>query len=101
MDNQIKSIMASIRDEFSVDAIYIFGSHGRGDDSPESDVDVLVVSSEGFRDPFELSYEIRRFLHTKLDRALDVIVSSKEQFNERRDQPWTVEHVAYTEGVAV
>ena len=101
MDDRIKDIMASIRDEFLVEAICIFGSHSRGDDSPESDVDVLVVSSEGFKDPFELSYKIRRFLHTKLDRALDVIVSIKEQFSERRNQPWTVEHVAYTEGVAV
>ena len=97
----MREIMRSIRDEFRVESIYIFGSYGRDEASPESDVDILVVSSEGFKDPFELAYEIRRFLHARLDRALDVIVTSKEQFNQRRKQPWTVEHIAYTEGVAV
>ena len=101
MDDQIKKIVRSIRDEFSVESIYVFGSHGRGDADSESDLDILVVTSESAEDPFELVYAIRRHLHTQIDSALDVIVISKEQFDRRHVQPWTVEHVAYTEGIAI
>ena len=89
MDAQKREIMRSIRDGFLVESIYVFGSCGRGDAGIESNVDIPVISNEGFIDAFELAFEIRRFLHSKLDRALDVIVTSKEQFNKRRDQSWT------------
>ena len=53
------------------------------------------------KDPFDLAYQIRRRLHDQLELALDVVVTSKELFEERIRQPWTVEHVAHTERVAV
>ena len=101
MNDEIRNIIRSIRDEFSVESIYVFGSHGRGDANSESDIDILIVSNENPEDPFELAYAIRRHLHTQLDSALDVIVISKEQFDRRHVQPWTVEHAAYTEGIAI
>lgn len=101
MDDGVMRAIRSVREHFAVDEVIVFGSHGRGDAGPESDVDVLVVCHEPPDDPFEFSYEIRRYLHDQLDLALDVVVSSKDRFEIRRSQPWTIEHVAATEGVLV
>jgi predicted nucleotidyltransferase len=68
---------------------------------PTADIDLLVVFRETVEDPFEAAYQVRKSLHDKLDLALDVIVTSKEMFDRRHTQPWTIEHVASTEGVAV
>jgi len=101
MDERLRSVISSLRTSFPIDAVYVFGSFGRGDETDDSDIDILVVYSVPPQDPFELAYEIRRYLHEYVDHALDVIVSSKEDFDRRILHPWTIEHVAYREGVAV
>ena len=101
MNSDIHEAVHSIKDIFPVDSVYIFGSYARGSQRPGSDLDILVVFSETLEDPFELTYNIRRHLHECLDIALDVIVTSRERFKHRHQQPWTLEHVAYTEGVVI
>ncbi|MEX2219777.1 MAG: nucleotidyltransferase family protein [Phycisphaerales bacterium] len=38
----IRGAMPDLQRDFGVSAVYVFGSVARGDDRPESDVDVLV-----------------------------------------------------------
>lgn len=101
LSTQIRNALESVKKEFPVDSLYLFGSYARGDQRSESDLDLLVVFSTVEKDPFDLAYQIRRRLHDQLELALDVVVTSKELFEERIRQPWTVEHVAHTEGIAV
>ncbi len=101
MNEKLLSVIRSLHASFPIDAVYVFGSFGRGDETDDSDIDILVVYSVKPQDPFEIAFEIRRYLHEHLDHALDVIVSSKEDFDRRLHHPWTIEHVAFNEGVAV
>ena len=101
MNDKIKSAISSLRNFFPIDSVYVFGSYGRSEESRESDIDILVVFCESPQDPFEVAFRIRRYLHEQIDYALDVIVTSKENFDQRLHHPWTIEHIAYTEGVAV
>jgi predicted nucleotidyltransferase len=101
MDDALVNSIRSLRDEFDIDEIYIFGSRARSKSHPESDIDILIVYDYQLDDPFELVFQIRRYLHERIDLALDVIAISKEQFVQRSGQPWAIEHIASTEGVAV
>jgi len=101
INDQIQDALAAVKQHFPVDSLYLFGSYARGNQRPDSDLDLLVVCSTTPEDPFDLAYQIRRHLHEKLDVALDVVVTSKNLFEERIRQPWTVEHIAHTDGVAV
>lgn len=101
MDEQLVRILHSIKDTFPVEAVYVFGSYANGSARPDSDIDLLVVCAESPGDLFEFTYEIRRFLHQRIELAIDVVVTTTEQFKQRQDQRWTVEHVAYSEGIAV
>lgn len=101
MDEQLERTLHSIKDTFPVEAVYVFGSYANGSARPDSDIDLLVVCAESPGDLFEFTYEIRRFLHERNELAIDVVVTTSEQFKQRQDQRWTVEHVAHSKGIAV
>ncbi|MDF1569710.1 MAG: nucleotidyltransferase domain-containing protein [Spirochaetaceae bacterium] len=84
-----------------MEAVYVFGSYANGLARPDSDIDLLFVCADSPGDLFEFTYEIRRFLHEQIEMAIDVVVTTTEQFKQRQHQRWTVEHVAHSEGIAV
>ncbi|MCA1755653.1 MAG: nucleotidyltransferase domain-containing protein [Spirochaeta sp.] len=101
MDSKLRELIQSVKNNFPVSDIFVFGSHARGDANPDSDIDLLVVFTEVNDDLFELAYQVRRFLHERSDLALDVVVTTDEAFQQRCLQPWTVEYTARSEGIAV
>lgn len=101
MDEHVARTLQSMKDTFPVEAVYVFGSYANGAARPDSDIDLLVVCTDDSEDLFEVTYQIRRYLHERIELAIDVVVTTAEQFSRRQDQPWTVEHVALSEGVAV
>ena len=44
----IKEIAAALTAAWSVDSIILYGSKARGDDTPESDIDLLVLAARPF-----------------------------------------------------
>lgn len=92
----IKRMVERIVQHFYPDQIILFGSHGRGDAGPNSDVDLLVVLAvEGsIRDK---RLEIRRALHD-IPVPLDIVASRPEAFAWRKDVIGTIEWEAMREG---
>ena len=101
MNTTLREAIQSIKKQFPVTEVYVFGSYARGEEKPDSDVDVLVVCSETPDDLFDLAFRVRQHLHERIDHAVDVIVTTSEEFEKRRAQPWTVEYTARFEGIAV
>ncbi len=101
MEIGLRESILSIKSAFPVSDVYVFGSYARGDQRPDSDIDLLVVCSETPQDLFDLTYKIRKHLHERVDLALDVMVTTELEFEKRCSQPWTVEYTAQSEGVAV
>jgi uncharacterized protein len=101
MDAELREAIGSIKTAFPVSDVYVFGSYARGDERPDSDIDVLVVCTDAPQDLFDLTYQIRKHLHERINLALDVIVTTDHEFDKRGSQPWTVEYTAKVEGIAV
>ena len=101
MEATLRDSIQSIQDVFPVSEVNVFGSYARGDERPDSDIDLLVVCSETSRDLFELTYETRKYLHDRIDLALDVMLTTESECEKRRSQPWTLEYTARAEGVTV
>jgi predicted nucleotidyltransferase len=76
--------------------IILFGSHARGEASPESDVDIMVVE-EAPRDRRAEMVRLGRVLR-ELDLAVDLLVVSEEKFNYWRETPGNVYFEADCEG---
>ena len=92
----IRRMVERIVSEFAPDKIILFGSHARNEAGPDSDVDLLVVmpiagSKRG------KAIEIGVALHD-IQLPKDIIVSTPEEFEWRKDTIGTAEHPAWREG---
>jgi predicted nucleotidyltransferase len=82
--------------EFHPERIILFGSHARGDAGHDSDVDLLVVMPvEGSKR--ELRLDIRAALRA-IPMPKDILVSTPEEFEARREIVGTIEWPASREG---
>ena len=97
MNNELISTMTErIVHTFHPVQIILFGSHARGDDQPQSDVDLLVVFSE-LADKRKTAVDIRRAL-ADLPVAKDILVTTPEELARQRDWGGTVLRAAQREG---
>lgn len=93
---QIKEITDRIVSRFSPDKIILFGSYARGNASPDSDIDLLVVMPVG-GSKRKKAVEIGVELHD-INLAKDVIVVTPQEFEWRKDIIGTIEWPAAHEG---
>jgi len=96
---EIRGMVRTIAERFHPEKIILFGSYARETAGPDSDADLLVVTS--FKGG-------RRELETEIDLALagrrvplDVIVVTPEEVERERDLVGTIIHPALKEGVAL
>ncbi len=76
--------------------IILFGSHARGDATPDSDVDLMLLQDE-VKDPAAESVRLRRVLKG-LIMAVDLLPVSRAEFDYWRDTPGNIFFEAATEG---
>lgn len=95
VQRQIQEMVRRIVRQFRPERVILFGSHARGEAGPDSDVDLLVVMRvRGLR---KQGIQIRVALHD-IRVPKDVIVTSPEDFEWRKDVPGTIEYPAAREG---
>jgi len=64
----LKDSMPEIRERFSVDDMWLFGSFIRGDEKKRSDIDILVTfRSESFKNYMELRFFLSELYGKKID----------------------------------
>ena len=82
--------------KFNPDRVILFGSHARNQARPDSDIDLLIVMPvEG--SVWEKSLEVRRVLYG-IPVPKDVIISTPEEFEWRKEIVGTIEYPAWREG---
>lgn len=93
---EIRQMVRRIVSHFHPDRIILFGSHARGEAGVDSDVDLLVVMPFlGSRRKKQL--EIRLALQN-IHVAKDIVVTTPDEFQWRKEIPGTVERPAAREG---
>jgi len=93
---RIREMVNRIVKQFDPEKIILFGSQARGEAGPNSDVDLLVVMKvEGAKRAKQL--ELRAILHD-IHVPKDIIVSTPEEFEWRKEVVGTIEHPAVREG---
>lgn len=91
-DADLVAMSARIAEEIHPERIILFGSHARGEANPDSDVDLLVITREGYG-----PHHSRRRVLAQLWRSLaripkpvDIILSSLDEVAQWQD---TTNHV--------
>jgi predicted nucleotidyltransferase len=95
----IDEMVERIVRQFDPERIILFGSHARGDAGPDSDVDLLIVMPVA-GSAREKAVEIGVALHD-IRLPKDLIVTTPEEFEWRKDTSGTIEWSAWHEGKTV
>ena len=95
-DAALQRAVDRIVERFGPDKIILFGSHARGEAGPDSDIDLLIVMPVS-GSKREKAIEIGVALHD-VRVAKDLIVTTPEEFEWRKDTIGTVERPAWREG---
>ena len=96
LQKTIKRMVKRIVERFNPDQVILFGSHARGTAGPDSDVDLLVVMPLG-GSRREKAVEIGVALHG-IGVPKDIVVTTPEDFEWRKEIPGTIERPAALEG---
>ena len=80
----IERMTKAIVDAVDPERVILFGSHARGDQRPDSDVDLLVVESEPFSATRSRRKEMARVLRalSAFTVPIDVLVYSRAEFEK-------------------
>ena len=78
--NQIEEFGRKVGEEFGAERVILFGSYARGNASPDSDVDILVIGAFEGRS-VDKSVEIRMKLRPGF--PMDLLVRTPEKVRER------------------
>lgn len=80
----LRQHVQEIRDTFGVEQIGIFGSFVRGEETPESDVDVLVEFCDG-EETFDHYMDLKFYLENLFGRKVDLVM--KDAIKPRLREP--------------
>lgn len=96
---EIQKMVELIVERFHPEKIILFGSHARGEAGPDSDVDLLIVMPvKGSRR--EKAVQIGVALHD-IRAPKDIIVTTPENFEWRKEISGTIERPADREGMVL
>jgi hypothetical protein len=88
---RLEEVLPLLRERFGVTKIGIFGSTARGDDRPESDVDVLVEFAPGqttFRNFMELAFYLEDLFGRRVDLVTEQGLSRYIRPNVEQEVIW-------------
>ncbi|SDN88363.1 nucleotidyltransferase domain-containing protein [Desulfonauticus submarinus] len=85
--NKIKNIIFEFINELEknnipIDEIFLFGSYAKGNYTPESDIDLLIVSPIFQGDIIEDKKKIRKYI-LKISSYLEIIPCSRKEFQKK------------------
>ncbi len=98
-NEHISTMINRIVRDFDPVQIILFGSHARGEANRHSDIDLLVVFSE-CADKRKTAVDIRRVLKD-MPVPKDIIVSTPEELERKRDWVGSVLRYAQQEGITL
>jgi len=81
-DKTLAEVVRRLIQAYRPDRVYLFGSKARGDASPDSDYDLMVVIPESTEPAYRRAQQAHRLLWD-LGVAADVLVWTKEAFDSR------------------
>jgi len=98
--NDLHNIVKTIVDTGIASKIILFGSLARGEENPDSDIDLCVLTPITDRRPIDISIELRRKLFS-FNNPLDILTYNQDRFAEHATQQTSFAHVISKEGVVV
>lgn len=76
----IQQALANVLKHYGVKEAYVFGSYARGDQTPESDIDVRLLCDSGMT--YGMLYDIKNALEEELGTKVEIVSSKPHQMRK-------------------
>ncbi len=80
------------RNKYHIVRIGLFGSYARGEQNPDSDVDLLVEFEENTQDLYELKIQLKEFFYKQLGINVDIC---REKYIKPRFKSFILKETVY------
>lgn len=94
----INKLVKKISQTLKVEKIILFGSYAYGKTNEDSDVDLCVITNVNKR-KLDILTMIRTALIPIYTHSLDILVYTEEEFKERAEFHFTMEHEILNKGI--
>jgi predicted nucleotidyltransferase len=99
VQKELDNIVRVLVDTGDVSYIYLFGSYARGEETPDSDIDLCVLTPVKDKRPIELMSGFRKKLLSVKTMPLDLLAFNQEDFYSYADCPVSFEYEIAENGV--
>jgi predicted nucleotidyltransferase len=99
--SELDRIVNTLVETGIVTKIILFGSHARGDGTPDSDIDLCVLTSVEDRHPIDLIVDFRKKLRGVRTMPLDLLAYNKENFYYHAKRPTSFEYEIVENGISL
>jgi len=79
---RVRAYVSRVERDIPVSAVYVFGSHAKGTETTESDIDVAIVSPAFGRDPLSDGFFLQKKLWESSFKNIDAVGYSPASFSE-------------------
>lgn len=101
INNEIQNLINKVNQIYNIKEIYVFGSYAYGTPTKDSDIDICIITEENNISKRALLKTIRRAIIDVVNKPVDILVYSKDEFQDRTINESTIEYKISTEGVKV
>jgi len=99
--SELDRIVETLVETGIVSKIILFGSHARGEESADSDIDLCVLTPVNDRNPIDITVDFRRRMRYMRKMPLDLFTRNQDVFSYRAAYAGSLEHVIAKEGVVL
>jgi len=97
--NELDSIVNTLVDTGIVSQIFLFGSYARGEETPDSDIDLCVLTPTTFKSSVDLIADFRMKIWNVRTMPLDLLAYNQDHFYYHAKRPTSFEHEIAENGV--
>lgn len=96
----IQRLAEILQEAIGATAVWLFGSHARGEAGPDSDVDILVIVEQSPFSRYQRAVRARKAVHeVKLPK--DIVVVTQDEWDKGLRAPCSLPSTVAREGVRI
>jgi uncharacterized protein len=99
--SELDRIVSTLAATGIISKIILFGSYARGEETPESDFDLCVLTPVKDKRPIDIMVDLRFMLCDIQRRPMDLFAYNQEDFSFHADRSTSFEHLIAEEGVTL
>jgi len=99
--NELDRIVDTLANTGIVSRILLFGSYARGEETPDSDIDLCVLTDVKDRRPVDVTADLRLKLWDVQTIPLDLFALDRDDFYLQAKRPTTFQHDIANDGILI